>query len=51
MPFPEIKSDDLMIGFYYLAQIGLRKLLNRVHNSLYKPERKDLGFSCLSRLC
>ncbi|KAI9842480.1 MAG: hypothetical protein M1838_003105 [Thelocarpon superellum] len=39
MPFPEIKSDDYIIGFYYLAQIGLRKLLNRVHTSLYRPEQ------------
>ncbi|KAI9820417.1 MAG: hypothetical protein M1832_003750 [Thelocarpon impressellum] len=46
MPFPKFRSDDTIIGLYYLAQIGLRKLLNRVHNSLYKPER---GYTALIR--
>ncbi|KAI9758858.1 MAG: hypothetical protein M1840_003741 [Geoglossum simile] len=33
-------EEDLLMWMYYLAQITLRKLLNRVHSELYK-ENKD----------
>ncbi|KAL7272549.1 hypothetical protein RUND412_004639 [Rhizina undulata] len=32
----EAKEDDPLMWMYYLAQIALRKLLNRVHTALYK---------------
>lgn len=31
----EIKEDDPLMWMYYLAQIALRKLLNRAHTTLY----------------
>ncbi|KAI9675577.1 MAG: hypothetical protein M1817_000943 [Caeruleum heppii] len=41
MPFPKGKPGEELMWTYYLAQIGLRKLLNRVHSSLYKPKPPD----------
>lgn len=42
MPLPscvahdaETKEDDPLMWMYYLAQIALRKLLNRAHTTLY----------------
>lgn len=31
----ETKEDDPLMWMYYLAQIALRKLLNRAHTTLY----------------
>ncbi|KAI9793654.1 MAG: hypothetical protein M1816_007549 [Peltula sp. TS41687] len=46
MPFPKVQKS--LIWTYYTAQIGLRKLLNRVHFALYKPQNdssKNSGWS------
>lgn len=34
-PYTDIVADDPLMWMYYLAQIALRKLLNRVHTALY----------------
>jgi hypothetical protein len=43
---PQTKEDDPLMWMYYLAQIALRKLLNRVHTALYK--QGALFFSLLA---
>ncbi|KAI5807562.1 hypothetical protein DFH27DRAFT_546792 [Peziza echinospora] len=35
---PDVREDDPLMWLYYLAQIALRKLLNRVHTALYKQQ-------------
>ncbi|TGZ81366.1 hypothetical protein EX30DRAFT_348572 [Ascodesmis nigricans] len=35
----EVSPDNPLIWLYYLAQIALRKLLNRVHTALYKQSQ------------
>lgn len=35
----ETKEDDPLMWMYYLAQIALRKLLNRAHTTLYNKGR------------
>ena len=39
-PFPETQEEDSLMWMYYLAQIALRKLLNRVHTALYKQGQR-----------
>ena len=41
-PYTDIEADDPLIWMYYLAQIALRKLLNRVHTALYKQDKTNL---------
>ena len=38
----DIAPDDPLIWMYSLAQIALRKLLNRVHTALYKQDKTHL---------
>jgi len=40
--YAEIVPDDPLIWMYSLAQIALRKLLNRVHTALYKQDKTHL---------
>ena len=35
----DVREDDPLMWMYYLAQIALRKLLNRVHTALYKQRK------------
>ncbi|PGH33275.1 hypothetical protein GX50_03886 [[Emmonsia] crescens] len=37
----ELQTPDPLTMIYYLAQIHLRKVLNRVHTELYKAESRD----------
>jgi len=41
-PYTDTAADDQLIWMYYLAQIALRKLLNRVHTALYKQDKTNL---------
>ncbi|KAI9805323.1 MAG: hypothetical protein M1833_005776 [Piccolia ochrophora] len=43
MPFPSPRRS--LIWAYYAGQIGLRKLLNRVHSALYLPEPENTPHS------
>lgn len=38
----EIHAPNTMMMMYYLVQIHLRKVLNRIHTDLYKAESKTL---------
>lgn len=40
----ELQTPDPLTMIYYLAQIHLRKVLNRVHTELYKAECTLLYF-------
>lgn len=46
----EIDSPAAMMMYYYMAQIHLRKALNRVHTDLYKAESKYFYFMQLGFL-
>jgi hypothetical protein len=41
-PYTDVVADDPLMWMYYLAQIALRKLLNRVHTALYKQDKTHL---------
>ncbi len=43
MPFPGLQP--VLMWAYYIAQIALRKLLNRVHYALYKPGSRFAVFA------